>query len=133
MRMLGPLCEAEEGTAADGDSISPDAESAVDGGCGITGLGGEAGLTSINAGVGRVSDEVFQDIEHMLLDLDEHDGSTLVGGDEAGVMQGVKTMDMDITDDEDASASASASANQTGGGVKRKRTIRLIIRSRAFL
>jgi len=123
---LDPLREVEEGPATDVDFISQGAES--DGG-GSVGLGGDAALARIKAGFGGVYDGALQDVEQVLLDLDEHEGSTLVDGDEAGVMQGVKTMDMEITDDEDSSTEPA----QMGGGVKRKRTIRLIIRSRAFL
>lgn len=53
---------------------------------------------------------------------------TLVDG-ESGVMKGVKEVDVEITDDE----SDVEKVEGTGCGVRRKRTIRLIIRSRAFL
>lgn len=68
-------------------------------------------------------------VEEVVLDLDEE--TTLVDG-EAGVMQGIKEMEVEITDDE-SEQEEDEGANTIGCGIKRKRTIRLIIRSRAFL
>lgn len=67
-------------------------------------------------------------IEEVHIDLDED--TTLVDG-ESGSMKGVKKMDVEISDEESESEDAVNSGNDCG--VKRKRTIRLIIRSRAFL
>lgn len=59
-------------------------------------------------------------------DDDEHEGSTLVGGD-LGYMK-EKELDVEVTDDEEDVKDGGEAC-----GVKRKRTIRVIIRSRAFL
>lgn len=67
-------------------------------------------------------------IEEVVVDLDED--TTLVDG-EAGIMKGIKEMEVEVTDDE--SDTEDADADNNGCGIKRKRTIRLIIRSRAFL
>jgi myosin protein heavy chain len=61
--------------------------------------------------------------ERVVVDLDDDDGSTLVGGE-----VGEKEVDVDVTDDELESGDGGE-----GCGVKRKRTIRVVIRSRAFL
>jgi hypothetical protein len=67
------------------------------------------------------------EIEKVFLDLDDDGASTLVGV-ESG-LYGQKEIDMEVTDEE----SASEEEREEAGGVKRKRTIRVIIRSRAFL
>jgi myosin protein heavy chain len=59
------------------------------------------------------------ELERVILDLDEDVG-----------MQGVKEVDMDITDDE---SEAGDDGDSAVGGINRKRTIRVVIRSRAFL
>jgi hypothetical protein len=64
------------------------------------------------------------ELERVILDLDEDAGSRDVG------MQGVKEVDMDITDDE---SEAGDDGDSAVGGIKRKKTIRVVIRSRAFL
>lgn len=65
------------------------------------------------------------DLEEVHIDLD--DEGTLVGeGD-----QGVKEVDIEITDDESGSDHQGAEGDRCG--VKRRRTIRVVIRSRAFL
>lgn len=134
LRKLDPLCEAVEGTATDVDNLfSPGADSAIGG----VGFGDGIGITATK---GKEVDAVLRpgsrDVEHILLDLDEHEGSTLIACEEeeeeqGGVMKGVKEMDIEVTDDEDADAAEQP--GPTGSGIKRKRTIRLIIRSRAFL
>jgi hypothetical protein len=60
------------------------------------------------------------EVERVVLDLDE----------DAGTMQGVKEVDMDITDDE---SEAGDDGDSAVGGIKRKKTVRVVIRSRAFL
>jgi myosin protein heavy chain len=62
------------------------------------------------------------------LDLDDDGASTLVGN-ETG-MFGEKEIDMEVTDSE-GEGEIESPAEECG--VKRKRTIRVIIRSRAFL
>ncbi|KAF2847399.1 hypothetical protein T440DRAFT_520969 [Plenodomus tracheiphilus IPT5] len=150
MSALDPLREEEEGLAAvDGSfgllkpSVSnvsniSGADSAV-AGVGIdhgTALGVRPGTEAergfgAGTGAGAGNDE----LEHVYLDLDEHDGSTLIAGSDSGVMQGIKQVDVEITDDEaeDSDGEAEDKDPDFGCGVKRKRTIRLIIRSRAFL
>jgi hypothetical protein len=69
-------------------------------------------------------------MERVVLDLDEDDGaSTLVGHEHENGMYGEKEVEMEVDDSEDEED------GRDGGdcGVKRKRTIRVIIRSRAFL
>lgn len=64
-------------------------------------------------------------MERVIIDLDdEHDGSTLVGAGEGEGEVGEKEIEVDVTDDE---------GEEQECGVKRKRTIRVVIRSRAFL
>jgi hypothetical protein len=65
-------------------------------------------------------------------DDDEHDGSTLVG-DTTHVKE--KEIDFEVSDYEsDGGDIASIVDGATpGGGIRRKRTIRVVIRSRAFL
>jgi myosin protein heavy chain len=61
-------------------------------------------------------------LERVVIDLDdEHDGSTLIGAE--GEV-GEKEIEVDVTDDE---------GEEQECGLKRKRTIRVVIRSRAFL
>ncbi|KAL6711588.1 hypothetical protein ACN47E_004522 [Coniothyrium glycines] len=69
----------------------------------------------------------FEEVVHV--DLDE--GSTLVGEESAEFLQGVKKVDVEVTDDDSEDGDVGGSGDECG--VKRKRTIRLIIRSRAFL
>jgi len=64
-------------------------------------------------------------IERVYVDLDDDDGSTLVGVGEVGE----KEVEVDITDDEGEGRDGDGG----GGRVKRRRTIRVVIRSRAFL
>jgi hypothetical protein len=64
------------------------------------------------------------EVERVVLDLDEDAGTRHVG------MQGVKEVDMDITDDE---SEAGDDGDSAVGGIKRKKTVRVVIRSRAFL
>lgn len=73
-------------------------------------------------------------VEKIVIDLDEDDHA-LGHGEAGGRMQGVKEVDLEITDDE-SEAGGDAEFDQDaapGGGIKRKRTIRVVIRSRAFL
>ena len=65
------------------------------------------------------------DLERVVLDLDDEGA----GHRELG-MQGVREVDMDFTDDE---SEAGDDGDSAVGGIKRKRTIRVVIRSRAFL
>lgn len=80
-----------------------------------------------------------REVEHVYLDLDEdhdeHEGTTLIAGSDEGIMQGIKQMDVEITDNEasDSDGEAHDRDPDFSCGIKRKRTIRLIIRSRAFL
>lgn len=116
------------------------------------GVGTDAGFSvGHDTGTGMEMDmemamqEGEDELEHIYLDLDDdHEGSTLIASSDQGVMQGIKQMDLEITDNEvsdsDADADVDASppphdhlAHSAGRGLKRKRTIRLIIRSRAFL
>lgn len=60
-------------------------------------------------------------LEKVLIDLDDNDAETLVGASEVGE----KEVDVDVTDSEEE--------ENDECGVKRKRTIRVVIRSRAFL
>jgi myosin protein heavy chain len=79
----------------------------------------------------RVVDYEKSVLERVVLDLDED--STLMGGDRdigLGRMQGVKEMDVEFTDDE---SEAGDEGDSAVGGIKRKRTVRVVIRSRAFL
>ena len=64
------------------------------------------------------------ELDRVVLDLDEDAGHRELG------MQGIKEVDMDITDDE---SEAGDDGDSAVGGIKRKKTIRVIIRSRAFL
>lgn len=83
-------------------------------------------------------------IEEVIINLDDDDGSTLVGA--AGDI-GQKEIEMEVNDnyEEDGLADGDVDSvidldadppfksNADGTGIKRKRTIRVIIRSRAFL
>jgi hypothetical protein len=73
-------------------------------------------------GLAAAVDELVIDFD----DDDEHEGSTLVGGDWSYVKE--KEVDIEVTDDEEDERSGVEAC-----GVKRKRTIRVVIRSRAFL
>ncbi|KAI8938487.1 hypothetical protein NX059_004379 [Plenodomus lindquistii] len=86
------------------------------------------------------------ELEHIYLDLDddgdEHEGTTLIETSDlttkTGIMQGIKQVDLEISDDDDDGETsdlepADKDPDFLPGGLKRKRTIRLIIRSRAFL
>lgn len=66
-------------------------------------------------------------IEKVFLDLDSDGASTLVGGEPD--MVGEKEIEMEVTDSE----GEQEQVEQDGPGIKRKRTIRVIIRSRAFI
>jgi hypothetical protein len=70
----------------------------------------------------------------VVLDLDHDDdgASTLVGHDHSG-MFGEKEVEMEVTDSEGEDNANEELARTDECGVKRKRTIRVIIRSRAFL
>jgi hypothetical protein len=71
------------------------------------------------------------EIVNVDFDDDEHDGSTLVGGESGHVKE--KEVDIEVTDNEsDGDAGISRDVDD-GGGIRRKRTIRVVIRSRAFL
>lgn len=67
--------------------------------------------------------------DEVVLDLDDHEGSTLVGAETSYIKE--KEIDVDITDSEDNADDEDLAGE--GCGVKRRRTIRVIIRSRAFL
>jgi hypothetical protein len=85
-----------------------------------------------------VDEQVIDKVVVLNLDDDDEDyedgASTLVGHDTTG-MFGEKEIDMEVTDSEgEDEHHTGRDADQTeNNGVKRKRTIRVIIRSRAFL
>lgn len=84
--------------------------------------------TAVVNTVDKRKDSSIEFIEKVVLDLDDDGASTLVGNETS--MFGEKEIDMEVTDsdrDDDEEAKAEEC------GVKRKRTIRVIIRSRAFL
>jgi hypothetical protein len=72
----------------------------------------------------RKDSAVVEHIERVYLDLDDDGASTLVGAE-----VGEKEVDMEIEESEDEEEVGL----QDEGGLQRKRTIRVIIRSRAFL
>jgi hypothetical protein len=77
------------------------------------------------------SDSHVEFIEKVVINLDDDvdDGaSTLVG-----LEYGDKEIDMEVTDSEDEEQDQEQAQSLEDCGVKRKRTIRVIIRSRAFL
>jgi hypothetical protein len=75
-------------------------------------------------------DSSVEFVEKVFLDLDDDGASTLVGHDHETAMFGEKEIDMEVTDSE-GEGEVESPAEECG--VKRKRTIRVIIRSRAFL
>lgn len=81
-------------------------------------------------------DEVMMVPEHVeeVVHIDLDDGCTLVEGEE----QGVKEVDIEVDDDHDGEeerAETTVDGVDSGidCGVRRKRTVRVVIRSRAFL
>lgn len=68
-------------------------------------------------------------IERVYLDLDDDGASTLIGNETSG-MFGQKEIDMEVTDDESVNGDDD---RDEACRLKRKRTIRVVIRSRAFL
>jgi hypothetical protein len=64
-------------------------------------------------------------VERVEMDLDDDEEDK-----DKGRMQGVKHVDIEVTDDE---SEAGDDGDSAVGGIKRKRTIRVVIRSRAFL
>jgi hypothetical protein len=78
----------------------------------------------------RKDSTIEQDlVEKVYLDLDEDDGaSTLVGHEHDSGAYGEKEVEMEVDDSDEESRTGEEEC-----GVKRKRTIRVIIRSRAFL
>jgi hypothetical protein len=87
-----------------------------------------AAVHTVNA-VDKRKDSSVEFVEKVFLDLDDDGASTLVGHETNG-MFGEKEIDMEVTDS-DGDGDVESPAEECG--VKRKRTIRVIIRSRAFL
>jgi hypothetical protein len=74
--------------------------------------------------------DAIEHIDKVILNLDDDDGaSTLVGHEPSTGMFGEKEIDMEVED----SGNEETDQADEHNGVKRKRTIRVIIRSRAFL
>jgi hypothetical protein len=80
--------------------------------------------TAVVANEDKETDHKAEHIERVYLDLDDG-ASTLVGGE-----YGEKEVDMEVSDSE---AEEQEEEVQEANGLRRKRTIRVIIRSRAFL
>lgn len=108
---------------------------------GLTTLLEDAVLGAMGTGKKDVGGIGAEHIEEVVINLDDDDGSTLVGA--AGDV-GQKEIEMEVDDNEDdgdddvdsvidLDADLPQKSNADGTGIKRKRTIRVIIRSRAFL
>ncbi|KAH9880990.1 hypothetical protein J1614_001483 [Plenodomus biglobosus] len=147
MRRLDPLIEDDEGSAAVDVFLPNPLKQVVSNGSNVSGADSAVGGVGLGHGTRRGTgvEADFgtgaggREVEHVYLDLDDdhddHEGTTLIAGSDEGIMQGIKQMDVEITDNEasDSDAEAHDKDPDFSCGIKRKRTIRLIIRSRAFL
>jgi hypothetical protein len=127
MRKLSPLTEVEEGEAARVVDFFPFVNNFSSSLSSHSGIGGfpSARVKALEHNLCADADaDADAGVERVEMDLDDEDDK------EMGRMQGVKHVDIEVTDDE---SEAGDDGDSAVGGIKRKRTIRVVIRSRAFL